>query len=202
MILEAFITSLLIELTPGPNMGWLALLSASRGRLIGLSAVAGIALGLSIAAVAAALGLSLLIATTPWLFQMLRIAGSLYLLYLAWEAWNDGAGEDGNGLDATASHYFIQGLISNSLNPKAYLVYAAILPQFMTADAKLPEIVLYSAIYVAVATGVHAGIALLAGGANRLFQDKTRARILSRIAALLLVAIAVWFFLTTSRTLG
>ena len=49
MVLEFLAASLLIELTPGPNMAWLALLGASRGRLAALAAVAGVALGLSVA---------------------------------------------------------------------------------------------------------------------------------------------------------
>ena len=49
---------LLVELTPGPNMGWLALLSASEGRRAGFAATAGIALGLAIVAAASALGLA------------------------------------------------------------------------------------------------------------------------------------------------
>ena len=200
MIAEFLATSLLIELTPGPNMGWLALLSAARGRLIGLAAVAGIALGLTISAISAALGLSLIIATTPWLFQALRIAGSLYLLYLAWEAWTQSDGEEQGELDARASHYFLQGLISNALNPKAYLVYAAILPQFLTGTAGLTEVAILSLLYVAVATAVHAAIALLAGSATTLLRDKKRARWFSRVAALLLVGIAVWFFLSTSHS--
>ena len=69
MVLEFLAASLLIELTPGPNMAWLALLGASRGRLAALAAVAGVALGLSVAGTAAALGVSTLIGTTPWLFQ-------------------------------------------------------------------------------------------------------------------------------------
>ena len=48
MVLEFLAASLLIELTPGPNMAWLALLGASRGRLAALAAVAGVALGLSV----------------------------------------------------------------------------------------------------------------------------------------------------------
>lgn len=200
MIIEFLATALLIELTPGPNMGWLALLSAARGRLIGYAAVAGIGLGLSISAIAAALGLSLVISTTPWLFQALRVAGSLYLLYLAWEAWTQSDGDGKNGLDAAPSHYFKQGLISNALNPKAYLVYAAILPQFLGSTAALKDVLLLSALYVAVATAVHAGIATLAGSAKSLFQDEARAKLLSRIAAVLLVGIAVWFFATTAKT--
>lgn len=198
MIGEFLATSLLIELTPGPNMGWLALLAAARGRRLGLAAVAGIALGLSLAAVAAAFGLSLLIAATPWMFHALRMAGAAYLLYLAWEAWSGAADDDAQGLEASASHYFMQGLVSNALNPKAYLVYAAVLPQFLGASAGLTEVATLSALYVGVATAVHSAVALLAGSASSFFKNKQRARLFSRISAVLLVGIAIWFFWSTS----
>ena len=96
MLGEFAIAAILIELTPGPNMAWLALLAVSRGRLTRLAAVLGVALGLSFAGVAAAIGVAALIAATPWIFQLLRWAGSLYLLYLAWDAWRStSAIEDG-----------------------------------------------------------------------------------------------------------
>ena len=131
MLLEFLAASLLIELTPGPNMAWLALLGASRGRLAALAAVAGVALGLSVAGTAAALGVSALIGTTPWLFQGLRWAGSLYLLYLAWDSWRDLTAPADAQFEEPLLRYFSQGLLSNMLNPKAYLVFAAVLPQFI-----------------------------------------------------------------------
>lgn len=195
MLLAQFLlTSLLIELTPGPNMGWLALLSLRRGRLAGLAAVAGIALGLAIAGAAAALGLSLLISTTPWLFQLLRFAGAAYLVYLAWEAWTDADGDGLQDANAPLRHFFTQGLVSNMLNAKAYLVYAAVLPQFLGSGGSPRDIALLSAVYVAVATLVHASLVLLAGSASKVLANEDRRKPLSRLSAVLLLAIAVWFF--------
>lgn len=200
ILLEFILASLLIELTPGPNMGWLALLAARRGRLHGLAAVGGVAAGLAFAGTAASLGLALIVATTPWLFQLLRWAGAAYLLYLAWEAWRDAEAEMANGTEESPSHYFSQGLISNSLNPKAYLVYAAVLPQFLPdASGSWQDIALLTAIYVVVATLVHAGVVLLAGSASAIFASETRRRKLGRIAAALLILMSVWFLLSTGR---
>jgi threonine/homoserine/homoserine lactone efflux protein len=196
--LEFIIASLLIELTPGPNMGWLALLAARRGRTVGLAAVAGVGLGLAIAGAAAGFGLSLLIAATPWLFQALRWAGAAYMLYLAWDAWRDGSRKASNETGQSISAYFYQGLVSNMLNPKAYLVYAAVLPQFLpAAGASTPAIALLTAIYVVVATLVHAAIVMLAGNASRFLGDEKRRRTLASVSALLLVCMAIWFFWST-----
>jgi threonine/homoserine/homoserine lactone efflux protein len=198
MFLEFLAAALLIELTPGPNMAWLALLGASRGRLATLAAVAGVTLGLSVAGFAAALGVSTLLGTTPWLFQSLRWAGSLYLLYLAWDAWRDSNAPQETQFEEPLLRYFNQGLLSNTLNPKAYLVYAAVLPQFINPDNPLlPQLATLTVLYVGVASAVHATIALLAGSFNRFFNDPFWARRLARVFALLLTAVAVWFFYAT-----
>ena len=198
MLPEFLVAAILIELTPGPNMAWLALLGASRGRIAALAAVAGVALGLSIAGAAAAFGVSALIGTTPWLFQALRWAGSLYLLYLAWDSWRDSTAPLKAQFDEPLRRYFGQGLLSNMLNPKAYLVFAAVLPQFVNpAQPLLTQLITLSALYVGVATVIHAAIALLAASFNRFFADQARARILGRVFALLLTAVAIWFFYAT-----
>jgi threonine/homoserine/homoserine lactone efflux protein len=199
MLAEFALTALLVELTPGPNMTWLALLAASRGRAAALAAVAGIAVGLALAGIAAALGLSLLIAETPWLFQFLRWAGAVYLLWLAFDAWRDSRDsgalvEDDDGL----RKYAMMGLLGNLLNPKAYLFYLAMTPAFLDASRPLlPQSLLLVAIYCAVATAVHGAIALLAGTWHRWTAEPARATLMRRIFAGLLVATAVWFLLAT-----
>jgi threonine/homoserine/homoserine lactone efflux protein len=72
MFWSFLLAAILIELTPGPNMTWLAVLGASRGRAVALFAVAGIALGLSIAALVAGLGLTALFNQVPALYGLLR----------------------------------------------------------------------------------------------------------------------------------
>ena len=198
MLLEFLAAAVLIELTPGPNMAWLALLGASRGRIAALAAVAGVSLGLGVAGAAATFGVSALLSTTPWLFQALRWAGSLYLLYLAWDSWRDSTATRETQFDEPLRRYFGQGLLSNMLNPKAYLVFAAVLPQFVEpAQPLLAQLITLSALYVAVATVIHAAIAMLAGSFNSFFADQARARMLGRVFALLLAAIAIWFFYAT-----
>ena len=153
---------------------------------------------MSIAGAAATFGVSALIGTTPWLFQVLRWAGSLYLFYLAWDSWRDSAAPQETQFDEPLRRYFGQGLLSNMLNPKAYLVFAAVLPQFVDpAQPLLTQLIKLSALYVGVATIIHAAIALLAGTFNRFFADRARARMLGRVFALLLAAIAIWFFYAT-----
>jgi threonine/homoserine/homoserine lactone efflux protein len=200
MLWSFVLAAILIELTPGPNMTWLAVLGASRGRTAALAAVAGIALGLSVAAVVAGLGLSALLYEFPVLFEALRWSGTLYLLYLAYDAWRD-ADDEIVQQDGPISRNFVQGLFTNALNPKAYLFYAAILPQFVDPARNGPsQIAMLSAIYVGIATIIHAGIAVMAGQTATFLQQSPNAVLLRKGLAALIAAAAIWFFLSTRVT--
>ena len=198
MMFAFLLASLLIELTPGPNMTWLAALGASRGRAAALAAVAGVALGLAFAGPVAGFGLSAIIQSEPWLFNALRWAGALYLLYLAYDAWRSSAASIEVTAAAPLRQFFLQGLASNLLNPKAYLFYAAILPQFIdTARPVGGQVVTLTLLYVAVATLVHAAIAFLSGTLAPWLASSPSATALRRALALAIAATAVWFLYST-----
>ena len=121
-------TALVIELTPGPNMVWLALLAATEGRRPALAAVAGVALGLAAMGGLLSLGIGALIETQPALLAVLRWAGVGFLLWLAWESWRD-AGRPAHhqpGGGETPAQAFVRGLLTNLLNPKAALFFLLI----------------------------------------------------------------------------
>jgi threonine/homoserine/homoserine lactone efflux protein len=201
-LLAFAVTCLVIELTPGPNMAYLAVLSASKGRRAGFAATLGVALGLLIVGLAAALGLAALIANSRMLYEALRWGGVLYLLWLAYEGWR-GDAETSPGTataGASDSKYFIRGLITNLLNPKAGIFYIAVLPTFIVETRPLTgQAVPLSVVYVAVATLVHSAIVLLADAARPWLEDERRSRIVRRAFSLLLVGIAVWLFATTRQ---
>lgn len=193
------VASLLIELTPGPNMTYLAILAAARGRAPGLAAVGGVALGLALLGLLAVFGLGALVLEQPWLYQSLRWAGVAYLLYLAWEAWSDSRrpiaplDPDGNNW-----RYFRRGLITNLLNPKAALFYITVMPGFLTTTT-VRETVLFATAYVVVATGVHASVVLLAGSVQPLLTRPERRRVMGGVFAVLLIGIATWVAIGTAR---
>lgn len=204
--LAAFaLTALVIEMTPGPNMAYLATLSLSQGIRAGLAAVIGVALGLSVYGVAAALGLSAIIDSSPLLYEVLRWGGAVYLLWLAWEAWTSEAetspqrADDPNVRPRVA---FRRGLITNLLNPKAAVFYVAVLPDFVQIGAGsvvAMQTLLLSAIYVGIATAIHLTIVLLAGRLQGVIATPDKRRTIRRMLALLLAAIAIWFAFNTAR---
>jgi threonine/homoserine/homoserine lactone efflux protein len=202
-LLAFTVTCFVIEVTPGPNMAYLAVLSASIGRRAGFAATLGVALGLLIVGLAAALGVAAVIASTRLLYEVLRWAGILYLLWLAWEAWRGvettfPGQAHGGGFD---SRYFKRGLVTNLLNPKAGVFYIAILPAFVDDQSPpLGQTATLSAIYVTVATLVHSAIVVAADGAKRWLEDERRSNILRRVLSLLLVIIAIWLVFATRYT--
>ena len=194
------LTTLLIELTPGPNMAWLALTSASHGKSSGFAAVAGIALGLTLLAVASAVGLAELATRSPLVFGLLRYAGVAYLLWLAWKGW---VGEDELSPDI-ASHnllgaWFRHGLLLNLLNPKAAVFFITVLPAYVAAEQPIAsQTVLLSASYVAIATAIHLIIVAFAGEAHGWISLGNRSQIIRRVFASLLAVIAIWFLISTA----
>lgn len=199
-LLAFAVTSLVIEITPGPNLAYLAVLSATEGRRAGFAAVLGIAAGLLIVGVAVALGLSAVIMTSRWLYELLRWGGILYLLWLAWTGWH-GERETSPGdakSTATNSRFLLRGLTTNLLNPKAGLFYVAVLPEFVDQTGSvISQTMMLSMIYVAIATSVHSAIVLLADAVRPWLEGNRRQIIVRRALSLLLALIAVWLFVAT-----
>lgn len=181
-------------------MAWLALLSVERGRLAGLAAVAGVALGLLLLGLAAGFGLGALIAENRWLYEILRWGGVAFLLYLAWDSFQESRRPlEARGTDARLAVFFRRGLLTNLLNPKAALFYITVLPNFV--DTSLPvgwQTLLLASVYVVIATAVHAGIALAGGLLRPMFVTDQARRLPGVVAAMVLVAIAVWVAVTTA----
>lgn len=179
---------LVMELTPGPNMAYLALLSATRGRLAGFSAVAGIAMGLLLVGLAATVGLAELIAQSPPLYQTLKWAGIVYFLWLAWDSWRASPSDQ-----TLNSHFFIRGLITNLLNPKAALFYVTVLPNFIAPGQNiLTAGVHLTLIYIAIASTIHLMLVCLAGSYPLASLEHKRQKWVRALSALSLIAIAVW----------
>ena len=189
-------TSLAIELTPGPNMAYLVLLSAQRGRVAGLLATAGVGLGLLTIGLLAAFGVAQFVQNSPALYQALRWAGVAYLVYLAWDTWREARAPVTEVTDLSSA--FRRGLVTNLLNPKAYLFYITVLPGFVQPGGNaFAQVQLLTFLYVLVATLVLIALALGAGALQGvLAHPKWRSRV-GLCAAALLLAIAGWVALKT-----
>jgi threonine/homoserine/homoserine lactone efflux protein len=198
------LTALAIEVTPGPNMGYLAVLSLSRGWQVGVAAVTGVALGHAAYGLLAAVGVAALIDASPLLYEALRWAGVAYMVWLAWEAW----GSESETSPDIADHAdpklvrraFRHGLVTNLLNPKAAIFFVAVVPVYVLPDRSVvTQTLILSGIFVAVATAVHLVIVLAAGRLQDIANEPSRRKPVRRALALVLLGIAIWLAWSTAR---
>jgi threonine/homoserine/homoserine lactone efflux protein len=201
---EFILAVLLLELTPGPNMAYLATLTLDRGRAAGLLAVVGVAAGLSVHAVVATLGLGALISQAPSFYEVLRWTGVAYILFLAWEGWQPDRENSPGYAGAASGSLFWRGFFSNVFNPKSIMFFVSVVPGFVRyepGDRSLPvQIALFGIIYVAIATVIHASIVMLASQLRPWLMTGSRQNAIRRILSLALVLVAAWLAWTTRRT--
>lgn len=188
------IAVLLIELTPGPNMGYLAALSASQGRAVGLKAVFGVTLGLLCYMLLAVVGVAEIIAASPLVYELLRWAGVAYLVYLAWETWR-GARETSPGHASDVDHApFWRGLVANILNPKALVFYVALLPGFIAPDHApfWVQALILGVLHLVISFVIHGLIVLGAARAGAMISRSRSAASVRRMLAIGIALVAVW----------
>lgn len=195
----------LLELTPGPNMAYLATLALSRGRAAGLVATAGVALGLGIHALVAGLGAGAILDRYPPLYDMLRWVGVAYLLYLAWEGWQSERETSPERADfaALTGQLFVRGFLSNVFNPKSILFFVSVLPTFMATRSGAPslpvQMTVFGILYVGIATAIHGAIVSLAAKLRPWLVQGARQQIIRQILSVMLALVAIWLAWTTQR---
>ena len=130
--------SVLLVLTPGPNLLYLLSRTLAQGRSAGLVSLAGTTSGFIVHIFAASLGLSAVFAAVPVAYDALRWAGAGYLLWLAFDAVRSGGDGSAGGIfapralqPAAPAKLFRMGLVTSILNPKVALFYLALFPQFV-----------------------------------------------------------------------
>ncbi|MEV0823340.1 LysE family translocator [Nonomuraea rubra] len=168
-VIGVVLVALGMVLSPGPNMMYLVSRSTSQGRRAGIISLAGVAAGFLVYLVAANLGLAVVFSAFPGLLAVIRVAGAMYLLWLAWKTLKPG------GVSVFAARevppdsprrLFLMGLMTNLLNPKIALLYVSVIPQFIDlerGDVLVQGIVL-GCVQVAVALLVNLSIVVAAGG--------------------------------------
>jgi len=132
-------TAILLIITPGQDTFFILGRSLSGGRAAGIAAALGISTGTVVHTFAAALGLSALLATSPYAFMVVKFAGAAYLIFIGVRALLSRA----NGLPVEESasaaddrrSAFRQGILTNLLNPKVALFFLALMPQFIDAGS-------------------------------------------------------------------
>lgn len=173
------LAALVLVLTPGPNMVYCVSRSLTQGPRAGLLSLAGVVLGFVVHLLAAAFGLTALLLAVPMAFDVIRVLGAAYLLWMAWQAVRPGGAAP---FQARAlSHdgrrkLFAMGFMTNLLNPKVAMFYLAFFPQFLHPERGhwLAQCLLLGAIQISVSATVNALLVLFAGGVSRFLSRSPR----------------------------
>ncbi|MBB5082780.1 LysE family translocator [Nonomuraea endophytica] len=149
MLLTFSVTALIMIMIPGPDAALIMRSSLAHGRTAGLLTMTGGLLGLGVHAVAAAIGLSALLAASPTAFSVLRWLGVAYLFWLGIQGLRARAvaapiAEPASG---TGLRHVRNGFLSNLLNPKVLLFFVTFLPQFMEGAAPMLLSAIFAALY-------------------------------------------------------
>ena len=183
----------ILVLIPGPVVTLVVANSLSQGSRSGLATVAGASIGNAILLGATAVGLVAFFALMSEIFEVVRWAGALYLIWLGIRAWQVNGGQ---GLTVTAAAkkrsrtVFVQGFLIAITNPKAIIFYIAFLPQFVDAHLPTgPQLLAMIVTMIIMALLSDSAYAVLAGRARGWFTSPSRRRLQGRITGTLLIGL-------------
>jgi len=171
-LLSFIAVSMLLTISPGPDILYVITQSITSGKRAGIATALGLCTGLMVHTTAAAFGVSEILRQSAIAFSILKFAGAAYLFYLAWQAFREGGApyketafvkKDGKSL-------YLQGIYMNILNPKVALFFLAFLPQFVNIHARsIPaQMVLLGSLFILQAIVIFTLVATFAG----IFGDK------------------------------
>jgi threonine/homoserine/homoserine lactone efflux protein len=142
---EFLVTSIIVILLPGTGVLYTLAFGLSRGWRASVLAAFGCTLGILPHIGASIVGLAALLHSSALAFQVVKVLGVAYLIYMAWSVLRAGGALDVNG-EAAAKQAGVSGLrivvngfLLNILNPKLSLFFLAFLPQFVPATAPAPN---------------------------------------------------------------
>ncbi len=169
-LIPFIIASTGLILLPGPDNLLVLSLSALHGTKTGIATALGMAAGNFVHTLAVALGLSALLSQTPLALGIIKMVGVAYLLYLAWQSWQQPIlltqpAQASLKRHRTSFALFKRGVLMNVLNPKVALFFVAFFPQFVDRDSSHPsfQIFVMGALFVLLTALIFCSIALAAG---------------------------------------
>jgi len=196
--------ALVLNLTPGPDMTYVAARSVSDGRRAGVVAAFGIGAGTLVHIAALALGLAALLAAVPLAYDVLRIAGALYLIVIGARllVLPRRAAAASVLKRSRLRAIFAQAVLTNVLNPKVALFFLAFLPQFVDPPAgpALVQIVVLGLLFDVQGTVVNVAVALLASSTTHRLRANARAvSLLQRLTGAIFVTLGAKLAVAANR---
>ena len=191
---------IVLVIVPGPTVTLIVANSLKYGTGAGLINIAGTQLGLALCIGIVLLGLASLIATLGWWFDLVRLAGAAYLVWLGWKLLRASGSLDAPGsAPKPREGFFVQGFAVLMSNPKALVLFGAFFPQFIdpTGDY-VSQVMVLGITAMAVALVFDSLYAILAGRAGAVLTQR-RVRLVSQASGLCLIGGGVWLALARSR---
>jgi threonine/homoserine/homoserine lactone efflux protein len=197
--LAFLVAAVILAVTPGPGIAYVVARTVAGGRTEGLASCLGTGMGGMLHVLAAALGLSLIVAQSAVAFSVVKYLGAAYLIYLGLRLLlrRDDAFKIDRVTSQGARRALVEGVLVEALNVKTALFFLAFLPQFVTPGEPLvPQLVLLGSICVTLNTLVDV-VAVCA--ADRLLQSGTaraaRARLLTRTSGVTMLGLGAYLAL-------
>ena len=197
--LAFLVAAVILAVTPGPGIAYVVARTVAGGRTEGLASCLGTGMGGMLHVLAAALGLSLIVAQSAVAFSVVKYLGAAYLIYLGLRLLlrRDDACKIDRVTSQGARRALVEGVLVEALNVKTALFFLAFLPQFVTPSEPLvPQLVLLGSICVMLNTLVDV-VAVFA--ADRLLQSGTaraaRARLLTRLSGVTMLGLGAYLAL-------
>ncbi|MGI9407734.1 MAG: LysE family translocator [Hyphomicrobiaceae bacterium] len=185
-----------VVIVPGPSVTVIIANSLAHGTRAGLASVAGTQAGLFVLMGVLVAGLSTIMAQAGILFDVVRIIGALYLVWLGINLWRS----DGRLGEARASragtNFFMQSFWVTASNPKVLVFFGAFIPQFIDpAGDPFRQTCILAVIFMVVASVLDSGYAVGAGWAGERLT-RSRVRLVERVSGTFLIAGGIWLALT------
>jgi threonine/homoserine/homoserine lactone efflux protein len=197
--------ALAMVLTPGPNMAYLVSRTICQGRAAGLVSLGGVGIGFVIYVMLAAFGITALLLAVPLAYDALRLAGAIYLGWMAWNALRPGGASPFQVRPLPADSHrrlFSMGLLTSLLNPKVAALYLSLLPQFIdpAVGSILGQTILLGLTQIAISLTVNALIVFMAGAVSAFLAGRPFWTLVQRwLMGTVLAALALRMALDTGR---
>ncbi len=192
-LLSYLLACFVIVIVPGPSVTVIIANSMKHGTRAGLLNVLGTQLGIVTMIGILAVGFSAVIAGMGSVFEVLRLVGAAYLIWLGIKMWrSDGTLGSRETVARPGGSFVLQGFIVLWSNPKALLFFGALIPQFMNPEGSAAlQIVVLGFIFIAVASVCDSAYAFAAGGAGS-WLSRERVRLTERISGTFLIGGGLW----------
>lgn len=191
-----FGVSVALALAPGPDNIFVLTQSALYGRKAGVLVTAGLCTGLLVHTAAVSLGVAAIFQTSVLAFNILKIVGAGYLLYLAWLAFRAGAAkiDDSGGTKLEWRKLYARGVVMNITNPKVAIFFLAFLPQFAdpARGSITIQMLIFGGIFIVATFFIFGSIAWSAGFLGEWLKGSDKAQvIMNRIAGTVFAGLAL-----------